>query len=62
MRTYAVRLGDGEHGPEFNSSAEAGMWARENLMSDADRSGSWEIVYLREGQVVGSCRHISLRT
>jgi hypothetical protein len=61
MRTYAVRLADGRLGPEFNSSAEAGKWARETLMSD-DPSGSWEIVYLREGHVVGSCMQISFRT
>jgi hypothetical protein len=62
VRTYAVRLTDEEFGPEFSSSAEAGTWARDNLMSDDDHSGSWEIVYLREGKVVGSCMHISFRT
>lgn len=56
MRTYAVRLDNGEFGPEFNSTAEAERWAREHLMSDADRGCSWEIAYLREGEVVG--RHM----
>ena len=55
MRTYAVRLSDGEFGPEFNSTAEAGRWARQNLMSDDDRSASFEITYLCEGEVVGTC-------
>ena len=56
-----MQLADGEFGPEFNSLAEAGKWAREHLMADADRSGSWVIVYLREGNVVGSCSQISFR-
>ena len=56
-----MRLDDSGFGPEFNSSAEAGRWARENLMSDDDRSCSWEIAYLREGTVVGVCMYTCFR-
>lgn len=54
MRTYAVRLSDGSYGPEFNSTAEAGVWGTDNLRP---RYGSirFEIAYLRDGREVGHC-------